>query len=310
MADSMNKKQENFSEKYDQLFEKPKVKFLEDRKIRIMVLAGVIVTGLMMTLPYLFSIVVLNGSEAIIERSQKKIDEIKASQPFVEVPIFKENLTVPFPPNYNNVEKYKLQFDGKNLDFGNGYILELTDFSSIENKLSEYSIKPTEGYDTVNNLLTVVSKKKQFSVVNDGKKHRYDQTNPFDADTYTPVRVTGNLLASMDMSKMKEKGSFLTLLKQKNIGDVQTGIVVNASPAHGLSDELGEIPQTYVVLTKYWLFPDGVGVMVDVSNNYLGNLDEKDDFSTLNDQKLKEIDEFTTNDYSWLENHFKMKRVQ
>ncbi|MGT9146687.1 hypothetical protein [Enterococcus faecalis] len=302
----MGKESTKFSEKYDQLFEKPKLKVFEERKIKVLILLGVVVTGCVIVIPYLFLLV----NEHIILNSQKKIDEIEASQPFTEVPIFKKNLAIQFPPDYQKASKYNLYFDGKKLDFGNGYALEMIGFSSVENKLTDYSLKPSEGYDSVTDVLIVKGTMNQWAIVNDGKKRMYDTANPFETETYTAVRVTGNLLKSMNMQKMKEKGSFLTLYQQENIGDVKTGIVINCSPYHGLSDELGEIPQSYVVLTKYWLFPDGVGIMVDMGNNYLGNLAEKDDFSTINNQKLKEIDAFTMNSYSWLDNHFQLERVQ
>ena len=303
----MKKKDRAFSEKYDLLFEKPKRRVLEDKKVRILLLIGVIVTGVAISSPFLATMVVLPISERILNKSQEELDKIEASQPFVEVPIFKENLTIQFPPDYENIDSYKMTFDGKNLNFGNGYTLEISDSNSIENKLSEYELKPTEGYDTVNNILMVKNTINQFQIIAEGNKHRYDRNDAYEKEVYTAVRVTGNLLESVDMQKMKEKDSFLTLLQQPNIGDVKTGIVVNSSPAHGTSDGNGkDIIQSYVVLTKYWLFPDGVGVLVDVNDVYLGNLGEQGDFGTLTDSKLNEIDQFTNNTYSWLSDHFKM----
>lgn len=303
----MKKKDRAFSEKYDLLFEKPKRRVLEDKKVRILLLIGVIVTGVAISSPFLATMVVLPISERILNKSQEELDKIEASQLFVEVPIFKENLTIQFPPDYESVDSYKMTFDGKNLNFGNGYTLEISDSNSIENKLSEYKLKPTEGYDTVNNILMVKNTINQFQIIAEGNKHRYDRNDAYEKEVYTAVRVTGNLLESVDMQKMKEKDSFLTLLQQPNIGDVKTGIVVNSSPAHGTSDGNGkDIIQSYVVLTKYWLFPDGIGVLVDVNDVYLGNLGEQGDFGTLTDSKLNEIDQFTNNTYSWLTDHFKM----
>lgn len=303
----MKKKDRAFSEKYDLLFEKPKRRVLEDKKVRILLLIGVIVTGLAISSPFLATMVVLPITERILNKSQEELEKIEASQPFVEIPIFKENLTIQFPPDYESVDSYKMTFDGKNLNFGNGYTLEISDSNSVENKLSEYELKPTEGYDTVNNILMVKNTINQFQIIAEGNKHRYDRNDAYEKEVYTAVRVTGNLLESVDMQKMKEKDSFLTLLQQPNIGDVKTGIVVNSSPAHGTSDGNGkDIIQSYVVLTKYWLFPDGVGVLVDVNDVYLGNLGEQGDFGTLTDSKLNEIDQFTNNTYSWLSDHFKM----
>lgn len=303
----MKKKDRAFSEKYDLLFEKPKRRVLEDKKVRILLLIGVIVTGVAISSPFLATMMVLPITERILNKSQEELEKIEASQPFVEVPIFKENLTIQFPPDYESVDSYKMTFDGKNLNFGNGYTLEISDSNSIENKLSEYELKPTEGYDTVNNILMVKNTINQFQIITEGNKHRYDRNDAYEKEVYTAVRVTGNLLESVDMQKMKEKDSFLTLLQQPNIGDVKTGIVVNSSPAHGTSDGNGkDIIQSYVVLTKYWLFPDGVGVLVDVNDVYLGNLGEQGDFDTLTDSKLNEIDQFTNNTYSWLSDHFKM----
>lgn len=306
----MNKKDRVFSEKYDLLFEKPKRRVLEDKKVRILLLIGVIVTGVAISSPFLAAMVVLPISERILSKSQEELDKIEASQPFVEIPIFKENLTIQFPPDYKNVDSYNLTFDGKNLNFGNGYTLEISDFNSIENKLSEYELKPTEGYDPVNTILVVNNTINQFSIIAEGNKHVYDKNDTYEEEAYTAVRVTGNLLESVDMQRMKEKDSFLALLPQENIGDVKTGIVVNSCPSHGTSDGNGkDIIQSYVVITKYWLFPDGVGVLVDANDVYLGNLGEKGDFSILTDSKLKEIDQFTNHTYSWLSDHFKLSRT-
>lgn len=108
------------------------------------------------------------------------------------------------------------------------------------------------------------------------------------------------------MQKMKEKGSFLALHQQNDIGELKTGVVVNSYPSKGLSDEFGDITQSYVVVTKYWLFPDGAGVLVDVNDVYLGNLAEIDNFMQLTELKINEIDQFTNGAYSWLSDHFKM----
>lgn len=302
----MKKQKNDFSKKYDALFEKPKIRLLEEKKTRKLVLVGVIAVGLAAASPYLIGIVALNISERILNVSQKKLDELEESQPFTEVPIFKENLTVQYPPDYKKVEEYQLSLDGERLNFGNGYVLEMPGFTIVENNLPEYSLKPTERYDPVNILMMGTIERTQFSIVNDGKKHMYDTTDPNVTEEYTSVRVTGNLLESVGMQKNKEEGSFLPLYQQENIGDVKTGIVVNSKPSHGLSDELGVIPHSYVVLTKYWLFPDGVGVLVDVSDTYLSDLSEKGDFTQLTESKLAEIDQFTNNTYTWLTEHFKM----
>ncbi|MEO1769035.1 hypothetical protein [Candidatus Enterococcus ferrettii] len=272
-----------------------------------MILLGIIAIGLAAASPFLAAMVAMKVSEGIVAISQKKLDQIEADQPFTEIPIFKQNLSIQFPPDYQRVEKYDLSFNEGNLNFGNGYTLQLNDFSSIENHLNENTLIATKNYDPVNNLLMVKNSITQFPIVNDGKKHIYDKANGFETERVTAVRVTGNLLESVTMQKMKESGSFLTLYQQNNIGDVKTGIVINASPSSGLSDELGEISQSYVILTKYWLFPDGVGVFVDVNDLYLGKLVDEDDFDHLTEKKLAEIDRFTNNTYTWLSEHFEMK---
>lgn len=302
----MKKKKDDFSEKYNLLFEKRKISILRDKKVRILVLMGVIAIGLAAASPFIAAMVAMNVSERIVKISQSKLDKIEEAQPFVEVPIFKENLLIQFPPDYSKVKSYKMSFDGQNLDFGNGYVLEMTNFQSIENGLSDYSLKPTKGYDPVENLLMVKSSLTKFQITNDGKQHLYDKEASFETEKYTAVRVTGNLLESVKMQKMKGKGSFLTLHQQNDIGEVKTGVVVNSYPSKGLSDELGDITQSYVVVTKYWLFPDGAGVLVDVNDVYLGNLAEIDNFTQLTESKIKEIDQFTNGAYSWLSDHFKM----
>lgn len=299
-------KKTNFSEKYDRLFEKPKIKSLQEKSIRRMILLAIVAIGLAIASPYIAGIVAMKVSEGMVNHSQKKLDRIESSQPFTEIPIFKQNLSIQFPPDYKTVKKYDLRFNGNRLEFGNGYTLQINDSSGIENNIKENILKPTKGYDTVKNLLTIKNKINQFPIVNDGKKHIYDKSKSFETERYTSVRVTGNLLESVKMQKMKQKGSFLTLYQQNNIGDVKTGIVVNSSPSDNLSDDLGKIMQSYVILTKYWLFPDGVGVYVDVDGSYLGNLSDEDKFDHLTEEKMKKIDQFTNGSYTWLLDHFEL----
>lgn len=45
--------------------------------------------------------------------------------------------------------------------------------------------------------------------------------------------------------------------------------------------------QSDVVLTKYWLFPDGVGVFVDVVDSYLGILSDIEKFYRFTEEKFK-----------------------
>lgn len=305
----MEEKEVTFYEKYDQLFEKPKLKGVDDRKRKILILGGIISIALAAVIPYVSTIIVIRSSERIIAKSQKRLDELKASDEFTEVPILKQNMTVKYPPNYKTVKPYNLKFDGHILNFGNGYQLEIKGFSSIENDIDKYSVKPAENYDTINTLLQGEGERLSFQITNDGKTHFYDKNNPYEISTFVSLRASGNLLDSLYFSKMKEKGSFLSLFQQQDIGEMKTGVVVNASPSHGVSDELGNIKQTNLSFTKYWLFPDGVGLIANISSVYLDDFSKIDDFNQLNGEKMKKLDELTNGDYSWLLSHFEMTQV-
>lgn len=93
---------------------------------------------------------------------------------------------------------------------------------------------------------------------------------------------------------MKEKGSFYEVLTLTNVGQAQTGIIINSSINHSLFDNNdNEIPSIYLTLYKYWIFPDGTDVYVQESKICYCRLTVDNHVNASVTSNLKEIDIFS-----------------
>ncbi|MFZ8765717.1 hypothetical protein [Enterococcus asini] len=301
------KKEETFSDLYDELFEKIPFRMFENKRNKHLTLIALIAISCALAAPFVTAGITMVSSAVIFSVAQKKLDRLEAEQPFVSHDIFKENLLLRTQPNYQKSQPYKMSSTATEVDFGNGYTLQVSDATIAENNLNQNKITPAEGYNSVENVISyqIATRQVPSRFNSTTQKYEYDEAAGFDTTAYIMLRMTGNLIESVDMQEMKESGSFLKLIPQKAIGETQTGLVINYYPMHNSFDENNqEIPESFVNIVKYWLFPDGVGAYVDIQQSFLNHF--KWDDNVTSRQNLVDFDQFTRQTVSQLEADFQL----
>ncbi|MBO0423088.1 hypothetical protein [Enterococcus plantarum] len=302
-------KENLFSKKFDELFEKPKVSFFINRKYKSLFIIGLLLISSVLLLtvlifPKQLHDMVTNFNSSI-ETYNRNMEELNESLDYTDTLVLKEKgLKLEHKPNYDNVKSYSPKMINGNIDFGNGYILKIKNnnytidkgsFNSLSIKAKEESMDKFH-VASVDSLATYKFQITKYldDYDQETKKTTYYTDTAYQTDSYISVYISDNLLDNLNVQVMKEKGAFYEVLPLTNVGQAQTGIIINSSINHSMFDNNeNEIPSTYLTLYKYWIFPDGTGVYVQESKICYGRLTVDNDVNASVTSNLKEIDIFS-----------------
>ncbi|GAX47556.1 hypothetical protein [Pseudolactococcus reticulitermitis] len=327
-----NEDLDNFSAKFDDLFEKPIVKAIDDKKIRYLLLLAVIAVSLSIVVPSLFAIQmaknmpdILEATQKMMESGQKALDKIEAKQSWTDIEILKEKVYLEHKPDYKHAKNYNIQFKGNTLDFGNGYIMKLTDFDEVDtSELADVRVKATEDYLGDQRLLQI-SKEYPFRMreIDSDTQELYEVETDVETEFFS-LFINGNIIDELEVQKSKTEGSFVKVLPQDTIGEVKTGLILTYEPhttyynpetnvltnkvsKDDMTPDIKEYPEGFLTIRKYWIFPDGVGVETYMSSFYLGNF-SLDESSKTSQSDLEKLKTYTNGASERLEKLFVMSR--
>lgn len=284
-----NTKNISFTQSFDELFEKPKLKTFESRKVKIWSLIAVAIVGFFASAPFLTVIVVTITTQSIFNSSQKKIDKIKASQPFTEHDILKENVSLRHEPNYSDANPYTFKIASDKINFGNGFELKIKNSQGL-NPLFEkdnFKIKAVQGYSPIEQLA------------------QYNFPTPDYKEMSSPssVFICGNLIENYDVQIDKAKGSWAKVYQSPDKWGVKTGYIINYdSPSSSYSPN-------YMSMTRYWIFSDGVGITVENDGNFTGTL-TLDNKKSTTQEDLDVINKYSKGMLGELQNNYEMTKIK
>lgn len=323
-------KESLFSKKFDELFEKPKLSIFLNRKYKILFIVGVLLVSsillfTLLILPKQIHDMVANLNSSI-ETYNRSMEELNESLDYKDTLVLKEKgLKLQYKPNYDNVKTYSPEMIAGDIDFGNGYLLEVknNNYTIQKDSFNSISVGAKEGsvdkyqVASVDPLVTYKFQITKYLDDYDQKTHEvtYYEDSAYQMDSFISIYISDNLLDNLNVQVMKEKGSFYEVFPLTNLGQVQTGIIINSSIHHSIFDNNdNEIPSTYLTFYKYWLFPDGTGIYVQESKICYGWLTLDKDVNVSATSNLKEIDIFSQlyNDKQsllfFIDNTFELKK--
>ncbi len=323
------KKKPLFSKEFDELFEKITLNLFVNLQMKIYFIVGfllLIALFLAQTL-YLPTKVsnALSDLNKTMEEGNKELDRLNEELPYREVlPLRELGLKPTFKVDYTNVEPYQITVSKEKITLGNDYVLTINNPNyTLERDYSkELKIAPVEGVTHKHQVpITDVLSTYKFDVLNyivdyDTKSEQltYFTDTAYDSQVYTNIFISGNIIDNLSIQVLKDDYAFYEVLPMKNIGNVQTGFIINAEPSENSIDENNNIiPMTYVGLDKYWIFPDGVGIYVRQQQSFYGNLRSDDKQISSMENNLEEINTFTQlfddrrSMYTWLSDTFNLE---
>jgi hypothetical protein len=284
-----NTKRISFTQSFDELFEKPKLKTFESRKVKIWSLIAVAIVAFFASAPFLTVIVVTITTQSIINNSQKKIDKIKASQPYTEHDILKENLSLLHKPNYSNASPYTFKITSDKINFGNGFELNIKNSEGLNQyfKQDDFKIKAESGYSSMEQLA------------------QYDFPNPDYKEMSSPISVfiSGNLIESYEIQIDKAKGSWAKVYQLPDKWGVKTGYIINYN-----SPDSSYWPN-HMRMSRYWIFSDGVGITVEDDANVTGTLTSDNKKSTTQED-LDVINKYSKGKLGELQENYEMTKIK
>lgn len=278
-----------FYSSFDELFEKPKLRRFNSKKIKILTVIAVITVSIMASAPFLAVIIVTKVNQSVMAKYQKKLDKIEESQPFTDHAILKENLSLSNPPDYSEANPYSYKIDSDKILLGNGFELKIKNSKGQNEKFAHHDlkIKAKKGYSTIESLAL------------------FNFKDPKHEEITTPIGVyiSGNLIESYSSQIDKSKGSWAKVYQLPDKWNIKTGYIVNYhSPESSYS-------ANYMVLTRYWIFPDGIGFFVEKGDNFDGTLSIKNGISTTQGD-LDIINQYSQGMLGDLQNNFEMLAVE
>lgn len=302
------KKANQYSSKYDALFKKPSISLFPNQRFKIILTVGIVFIAGVWLVSVFFLPKQLEKVASIFNKTfdsyDKQMQELEDSLDYKNVLALREaGLKADYIPDYEKAPAYNIKLEENQININDEYTLTINakDVAIFSDK-SNQVIKATEGLTHKHQVTSVEQLATyQFSLTKyhdeynqQTRKMTYFTDTAYQTENYISVYVSGNLIDNLNLGVSKEKGSFYEVFQLPRIGQVQTGIIVNASPSHSFLDENNkEIPMTYVSLCRYWLFPDGVGLYVKQSNSCYGKLTKDDDSEASAEENLKVIDQFT-----------------
>lgn len=274
---------------FDELFEKPKLKNIGSRKLKIYTIVAVIAVAFAVVAPFLTIIVLTPLNQSMINTSQKKLDAMKERQTFTEHNILKENFSLTHKPNYEAAKPYSYTISPDKIIFGNGFELDIKNSKGLNKYFTDRNIeiKAKSGYSTVELLA------------------QYDFTDPRYKDMTLPIGVfvSGNLIESYEVAIDKSKGSWAKVYQLAEKWNIKTGYVINYKSPQSDSS------QSYIYMTRYWIFPDGVGITVETSGIFEGTL-TSDSKATTTQEELDTINQYSQGMLGELQKNFVMAPVK
>lgn len=284
-----NTKNISFTQSFDELFEKPRLKTFESRKVKIWSLIAVAIVAFFASAPFLTVIVVTITTQSIINNSQKKIDKIKASQPYIDHDILKENLSLLHEPNYSNASQYTFKITSDKISFGNGFELNIKNSEGLNQyfKQDDFKIKAESGYSSMEQLA------------------QYDFPNQDYKEMSSPISVfiSGNLIESYEIQIDKAKGSWAKVYQLPDKWGVKTGYIINYN-----SPDSSYWPN-HMRMSRYWIFSDGVGITVEDDANVTGTL-TSDNKKSATQEDLDVINKYSKGKLGELQENYEMTKIK
>lgn len=275
----------HFHNFFDALFEKPKIKSVDSKKLKIWTVVSVTGVALAVAAPYLTVIVMSKVNQTIFINAQKKLDAIEESQSFTEHNILKERLSLTHTPNYSTAKPYSYKVSPDQIIFGNGFELDIKNSKGLNEDFThrDLEIKAKTGYSSVEPLA------------------QYNFTDLIYKDMTDPIGVfiSGNLIENYEIQIDKSKSSWAKVYQLEEKWNIKTGYVINyQSPKSDSS-------QSYMYMTRYWIFPDGVGVTVEKGGVFDGTL-TPDSTKTTPQEDLDVINQYSQGMLGQLQSNFVM----
>ncbi|WP_285013686.1 hypothetical protein [Lactococcus garvieae] len=224
-------------------------------------------------------------NQTIFISAQKKLDAIEESQSFTEHNILKENLSLTHTPDYSKAKPYSYKISPDKIIFGNGFELDIKNSKGLNEDFTQrdLEIKAKTGYSSVEPLA------------------QYNFTDLIYKDMTDPIGVfiSGNLIENYEIQVDKSKGSWAKVYQLEEKWNIKTGYVINyQSPKSDNS-------QSYMYMTRYWIFPDGVGVTVEKGGVFDGTL-TPDSTKTTTQEDLDVINQYSQGMLGQLQSNFVM----
>lgn len=319
----------SFSKEFDDLFEKITLNLFVSLQMKIYFVVGFLLLIALFLAQTIYVPTKLNKSlsdlDRIMEEGNKELDRLNEELPYKEVlPLRESGLKPTFKVDYTDVEPYQITVSKEKIIFGIDYNLTInsSNYALDKDYSKELKITPVEGVTHKHQVpITDVLSTYKFNVLNyitnyDTKSEQltYFTDTAYDSQVYTNIFISGNIIDNLSIQVLKDDRAFYEVLPMKNIGNVQTGFIINAEPSENSIDENNNIiPMTYVGLDKYWIFPDGVGIYIRQQQSFYGSLSNDETQVNSMENNLEEISTFTQlfddkrSMYTWLNETFKLE---
>ncbi|MDF0479916.1 hypothetical protein OL233_06380 [Vagococcus sp. PNs007] len=323
------KKESSFSKEYDELFEKITLNLFVTLQMKVYFLVGsVLLIGLFLFQSFYLPAQINNtisDFNKIMEEGNKELDRLDEELPYKEIlPLRELGLKPIFKLNNTDAEPYQITVSKEKITFGNDYILTINspnytldkDFSkglkitpiervSYKHRVPSSDVLSSYKFDVLNYIVNYDTKSEKLTYFTD---------TAYDSQVYTNIFISENIIDNLSIQVNKDEGAFYKVFPMKNIGNVQTGFIINAEPSDTSVDENNNsIPRTYVGLDKYWIFPDGMGIYVRQQQDFYGDLRSDDKQKSSMENNLEEINIFIQlfddkrSMYTWLNDTFKLE---
>lgn len=299
----------SFSKEFDALFEKITLRVFVSRKVKLLFAFGILLISSILVLQLIIVPKQLDNTLTKFNKDWAKfdaeLDRIDEESPYKDtLPLKKEGIKSKYKPNYDTVKPYKIDVSESKIDFNNGYLLKINDPNAelVDNHGNDLKIKPEKSVTSKHPVPSVDQlATHKFNVINyqqdfdtETMKLTYFEDTSYYSDELGSIYISGNIIDNLNIQVEKDSDAFYAVFPKEKVGDTQTGLIIYAQPSETLLDDnKNVIPQTYVVLYKYWVFPDGVGVYTQQNHHFYGNLTMEKDNKNSDKNNLKTINTFT-----------------